>query len=215
MVQRVVSILLLVSLELPAQQSAQRSKASDYARHYRLPAAEIGAEYLPRGVPGGKAASAGKGYLVAVGVFPSTKAGITISRSQFSLHVDGEKAVLRAQPPGTSPALKESSVDARPNSSAQSGSVQLGGPPITGRSASNNTDSQLQMPRSPIPLDSNQNSEAGRSDQSKSPLAEGPTTKPVQGYLLFRFDGDPKSIRSLELVYDTGGNGPKARIKLI
>ena len=65
------------------------------------------------------------------------------------------------------------------------------------------------MPRRPISLDPQPPARTG-----KSALPEGVTEKPVSGYLFFRFDGNPKAIRSLDLVYDGGGR-LKTRIPIL
>ena len=68
------------------------------------------------------------------------------------------------------------------------------------------------MPRRPISLDAEQPTTSAPT--KKTALPEGFTNKPVSGYLFFRFDGDPKSIRSLELTY-TAPSGAKTKIRIL
>jgi hypothetical protein len=202
---RAAPIWLLVSLPLVAQPP----KPTDYAARTRLPGIELGAKYLSHGLPSGAAVYAPGNFLIVdVGVFPQAKNGLTISKSQFTLSVNG-KDMLTAQTPGA--ASSSASLSAARNSSSSDSAVQLGGPPITTPSG-NKTRELESMPRRPISLDSEQppNSAPSR----KAALPEGSTNKAVGGYLFFRFDGDPKSIRSLELTY-TAASGAKTKIRIL
>ncbi|MBZ5609231.1 MAG: hypothetical protein LAP38_13290 [Acidobacteriia bacterium] len=204
---RILAILLALSLALAAQRPTTRPKASDYPAHYRLSSMEIGAEFLPDGMPGGKSEFAGREYLVVeVAVFPILRTGVQVSKSQFTLHVNGSSVALRALSPGTATVAA-----VQPESSPHGGSVALGGPPLKSSSSSESRDSQSKMPRSPISLDPSETS--GHQPGSAAGL-EGTVTRPAAGYLLFRFDGDARSIRSLDLEYDGGGTR-KARLRLL
>jgi hypothetical protein len=195
---RIAAILLALCFGLAGQRPATRAKASDYPAHFKLSNMEIGAEFLPHGIPGSSGAFSGKEYLVVeVAIFPLTKAGIAISRSQFTLRVDDSKTALRALSPGTAVAQA---------GGLSHGSVELGGPPLASHFPGDERE-QDKMPRGPIPLEPGQ-------QQSTSADLEGTHTKPVSAYLLFHLSGDSKSIRSLELEYD-GGGARKAKLRLL
>jgi len=152
---------------------------------------------------------AGKDFLVVdVGIFPETRGGVSVSKSQFTLSVDG-KTMLAARSPvadsSNGPAV------ALHDSSSHGGSVELGGPPITGHPGGKELES---MPRRPISLDPQPDAGQSAARAGKVALPEGPTNKPVSGYLFFRFEGNPKAIRSLHLVYDGGGRA-KTRIPIL
>ncbi len=199
---RFLAIPLALCLNLAAQHPTTRAKASDYPAHFRLPTLEIGAEFLPSGIPGSQGAFSGKEYLVVeVGVFPLTKS-VTIAKSQFTLHVDGSSVALRALSPGSA-----SVAEVQPGTLSQGGSVVLGGPPL--KSSSESRDSQSHVPRSPIPLEP-----AESAGHRTSAGLEGTITRPASGYVLFRFDGNARAIHSVELVYDGGGTR-KARLRLL
>jgi len=167
---------------------------------------ELGAKYLAHGMPPGADIQVAKDFVVVdVGLVPETKAGIAVSKSQFTLSING-KTLVTAQSPGSGSAA--GSIAASRDASSRTGSVELGGPPIQDHRSSNR---ELEsMPRRPISLESPEASGPSR----KGALPEGLTTKPVSGYLFFRFDGDVKAIRSLELLYDSG-SGSKARIRIL
>jgi len=188
---------------------AQTPKATDYASRTRLAGIEIGAKYLPQGVPSGSGIYLDRKFLVIdVGVFPEAGKSLTVSKNQFTLSVDG-KVTLSAQTPGAG--SSSGSLRAARDSSSSDSSVQLGGPPIPLPSGNKTQELESSMPRRPISLDPEQSSP--NAPARKAALPEDLTNKPVSGYLFFRFNGDPKSIRSLELTYTAAG-GAKAKIRI-
>ena len=200
---RVIPLWLVVSVTL----LAQTPKATDYAPRTKIAGIEIGAKYLPQGVPSGSGIYPARKFLVIdVGVFPEAGKSLTVSKNQFTLSVDG-KATLSAQTPGSS----SGSLSASRDSSSSDSAVQLGGPPMPLPSGNKTQELESSMPRRPISLDPEQSSTSA--PPRKAALPEGFTSKPVSGYLFFRFDGDPKAIRSLELTY-TGAGGAKAKIRI-
>ena len=188
--------------------AGQTPKPADYGARVKVAGVEIGAKYLPHGLPSGAAMYAAKKFLVIdVGVFPEAKNGLTISKNQFTLSVDG-KVTLSAQNPGSS----SGSLTASRDSSSSDSAVQLGGPPIPLPSSNKTQELESSMPRRPISLDPEQSSTSA--PPRKAALPEGFTSKPVSGYLFFRFDGDPNSIRSLDLTYTASG-GAKTKIRIL
>ena len=188
--------------------AGQTPKAADYAAHARVPGIEIGAKYLPHGLPSDAGFHGGQDLLVIdVAIFPETKNGLTISKNQFTLSVDGK--LIAAQTPGVTTA--SGSLTAARSSQSADSAIELGGPPI--RTPSSSKARELEsMPRRPIALDSEQPPTAAPA--RKAALPEGLTNKPVSGYLFFRFDGNPKSIHSLELTY-TGPGGVKTKLRIL
>jgi len=187
--------------------AGQTPKPADYGARIKAAGIEIGAKYLPHGLPSDAPVYAPKNFLVVdVGVFPQAKNGLTISKSQFTLSVDGK--MLAAQTPGAG--SSRASLNSTSNDSDSA--VQLGGPPIPVPSSNKARELESSMPRRPISLDTEESATSARS--RKVALPEGSTNKPVSGYLFFRFDGDPNSIRSLELTY-TGAGGAKTKIRIL
>jgi hypothetical protein len=196
-------LIFLAALSAPA--AAQLApKATDYPAHAKARDIELGARYLPHGLPPGAAVSAGKDFLVVeVGVFPDSKSPVTLSKTQFTLNVDGKE--LPAVPPPDSPSA---SVTPAHDSDTRNKSAQLGGAPQFERARSSQEAETL--PRRPISLRSDP---ATASDSArKTALPEGLTSKPVSGYLFFHFLGDPNSVRSVELVYTSSGTKTRVRV---
>ncbi len=220
MAPRAGLLLLVLSLALVSDDAPPRSKPSDYAAHVKISNLEIGAEYLMHSIPVEKGAYVAKEYLVIdVAVFPSTKDGVTVSNRQFTLRVDGNTKVLTAQAPGmVAAALKYPDWEPRPNLTAQAGPVVYGAPPLVGRFPGDPRDRSTQ-PRGPGPQVQlgPEREQQDSIDMAivKAALPEGPTGKTVKGCVFFRFEGNAKSIRTLELTYDCGSGAPPAKIKLL
>ncbi len=192
--------MLALCFELAAQRPRIRSNALDYPAHAKTSSVEIGAEFLPGGMPGGKGGFGSDYLVIEVGVFPATRNGLSISKSQFTLHVDGSKTALTAISPGSA---SVAGID----SGSKDGSIVLGGPPLKSHSPEESRDNSS-MPRRPIALESEQSRET-----SSAGLPDGTLSKPAAVYLLFRFAGNPKSIRTLDLDYDNGST--KVRLRLL
>jgi hypothetical protein len=201
-------------------QDAPRSKVSDYPVHISLPAMEIGAEYLVHSIPGEKGEYFAKEYLVVeVAVSPAPRERLKISSGRFTLRVNN-KASLLAQSAGVvAAALKYPDWEQRPQMIAQAGPL-IYGAPQSGRFPGDPTQPRpLPNPRGTGEADSaNAQKEPNLPVEeaiSRAALPEGLTAEYVKGCLFFRFEGKLKSIKSLELIYDVGGNAPPATIRLL
>ncbi len=219
MKHRIVLAALALNFSLQAQ-DAVRSKASDYPAHVSLPSAELGVEYLVHSIPGERGGYFAREYLVVeVAVFPSAATGLKISSAHFTLRINN-KTVLSAQSAGTvAAALKYPDWEQRRNVSAQAGPLIFGAPPAVGRFPGDPTQ-QRPVP-APVP-DQTNNSGIDKEPNlsiddavARAALPEGPTATPVKGCLFFRFEGKLKSIKSLELMYDSGVGAAPAKIQLL
>ncbi|HXA68547.1 MAG TPA: hypothetical protein VNV82_25510 [Bryobacteraceae bacterium] len=200
-------------------QDAPRSKATDYPARIALTEMEIGAEYLVHSIPSEKGDYFAKEYLVVeVAIFPTTKSGLKISSGRFTLRIN-KKSTLSAQSAGmVAAALKYADWEQRPQMTATAGPLIYGAPqggrfpgdpttprplpnPVPSQTGSGNVDKQ-----SDLPID-----EA----ISRAALPEGVITEHVKGCLFFRFEGKLKSIKSLDLIYETGPNSSPATIPLL
>lgn len=201
-----VSRCAILSFVLISAATAQPlPQLAEYPAHARAGAVEIGAKYLPNGAPAGPDLYASKNLLVVeVAVFPLSKTATTISKSQFRLSVDDKLTLAPASGASTASGPLAAARD-----SSTEGAVELGGPPIT--HVGGKQDVQSEMPRRPIALDPESN-ERSPAPPRKTELPQGVITKPVTGYLFFRFDGDSKSIHSLALTYSDGSVRAKIRI---
>ena len=222
---RASAFVLALSYALFAQDAPPRSKASDYPAHAALPGMEIGAEYLVHSIPVKNRMYFSKEYLVVdVAVFPATKGGpVSISARRFTLKINGGKMVLDTDSPGTVAAsLKYPDWEQRRAVTAQAGPVIFGAPPAVGRFPGDPRPTQGRLPPAPrVPEQPDPSSEPKQSDLpidqqiAQIALPEGSFNEYAKGCLFFRFTGKTKSIRSLELVYDTGDKGSKVALALL
>ena len=201
-------------------QDAPRSKASDYPAHVALPGMEIGVEYLVHSIPAEKGDYFAREYLVVeVAIFPVTKDSLRVSSGHFTLRIN-KKSTLSAQSAGTvAAALKYPDWEQRPQMTGSAGPVIYGAPQVGRFPGDPTAPRPMPTPRAPDQADS-----ANIEKQSDLPieqaisrvaLPEGIVPEHVKGCLFFRFEGKLKSIKSLDLIYDAGGNSPKATIPLL
>jgi hypothetical protein len=223
MISRVAIVALAVSHAVFAQDTP-RSKISDYPAQAKLPAMEIGVEYLLNSIALDKGMYIARDHLVLeVAIFPSTQAGVNISSSQFTLRVNNKTILYTDSAGAVASSLKYPDWQTRPNATAQAGvgnrSVIMGAPPPVARFPG---DHRADRPP-PIPRVPEQQDPTGQQKAAEQPietqiaiaaLPEGPTQKQVKGFLFFPFSGKTKSIRSLELIYDSGESGLKTTIPL-
>jgi hypothetical protein len=214
------AVLLVVLSPLLADDAPPRSKAADYPVQASLPGMEIAAEYLLHSIPIGKGYYFAKDYLVVdVGVFPSSREPVKILSGQFTLRINHGKSDLSPESAGTVAAsIKYPDWEQHSNVTAGAGPVIIGDPPTVGRFPGDRRQSPTVIP--PVPEEQEPGGiekEAPKTvDQliAAAALPEGPTAKPANGCLFFRFRGKTKSIHSLELVYDAGEGRPKATLTL-
>lgn len=214
------AVFLVFVLPLAAQETAPRSKASDYPAHVTLPGMEIAAEYLLHSIPTAKGFYVSRDYLVIdVGVFPAAKERVTISSAQFRLRINHQTLELPPDSPGTVAAdIQYPDWEQHPTTTVQAGPVMVGAPPTVGRFPGDPRESppiSAPVPEQPDP--SGMDKEAPKTIQELVALAAlpaGSSNKPMKGCLFFRFRGKTKSIKSLELIYDAGERGTKATIPL-
>jgi hypothetical protein len=217
------AILALSLLSAMFAQNTPRAKIEDYPAYGKLPAVEIGAEYLLNSVPLDKGVYIARNHLVLdVGIFPFALDGTNVSSSQFTLRIN-YKALLHPDSSGTVAAsLKYPDWQTRPGATAEAGvgnaTVILGAPPNAGRFPGDpRADHPLPVPKTPEPPDpSGQPKAADQPLETQIAIAalpEGWTQKPVKGLLFFPFFAKTKSIRTLDLIYD-GGESGQTTIKL-
>jgi hypothetical protein len=221
--RRLLPIVLMLGpwMWAPAQQGTRnRPQASDYPAHTQAGELAIGAEYLVHSFSGKQSTYVARDHLVVeVGLFPSKE--VMISTGHFTLKVNGKKELLFSQSPQfVAAALKW---DDWENRRQVQGGVGVGdasigvGPRWEPRFPGDPSRRPLPKP----PKAPTQDPAADMREEREKPeevvietaLTEGPSAYPVAGYLYFPFKGKPKSIRSLELIY----NGPagKSTLKLI
>jgi len=180
---------------------------------------EIGADYLVHSIPGEKGGYFAKEYLVVeVAIFPTTRTGVKISSGHFTLRIN-KKSTLSAQSAGmVAAALKYADWEQRPQMTASAGPL-IYGAPQGGRFPGDPTTTRP-LPN-PVPTQTGSGNVDKQSDLpieeaiSRAALPEGVITEHVKGCLFFRFEGKLKSIKSLDLIYETGTSSPPATIPLL
>jgi hypothetical protein len=202
-----------------AGQDAPRSKASDYPVHITLPGMEMGAEYLVHSIPGERGGYFAKEYLVVeVAIFPASRESVKISSGRFTLRINNKSVLLARSPGMVAAALKYQDWEQRPQMTAQAGPVIYGAPQV-GRFPGDPTQPRpLPTPRAPDQGSGNVEKQQDLPIEdaiARSALPERPTVEHVKGCLFFRFEGKLKSIKSLDLIYDTGSSPPSATIRLL
>lgn len=214
--------LILVLFSAARPQDAPRSKASDYPVHTKLPALEIGAEYLVHSIPAEKGSYFAKEYLVVEVILVPADKERPATPGQFTLRVNGKTILYRASPGEVAAALKYPDWEQRPTLTAGAGigdtSVGIGAPQV-GRFPGDQRQPRLppapRVPEQPDPSGAQKQLDKPMELQiSEAALPEGLSTGPVKGCLFFQFRGKTKSIRSLDLIYDGGDSGPKATLTL-
>lgn len=217
------AILVLALSHALLAQDAPRSKVSGYPAHAKLPAMEIGAEYLLNSIALDKGMYIAKDHLVLeVAIFPSTQAGVNVASSQFTLRVNNKTILYPDSPGAVASSLKYPDWQTRPTMTAEAGvgngSVILGAPPPVARFPGDRRADRPPVPRVPEPPDPTGQPKAAdqpiETQIAIAALPEGPSQKPVKGLLFFGFSGKTKSIKTLDLIYDGGESGQKTSINL-
>jgi len=181
---------------------------------------EIGAEYLVHSIPGEKGDYFAKEYLVVeVAISPTRKESLRISSGRFTLRINNKSALIAQSAGVVAAALKYQDWEQRPQMTAQAGPL-IYGAPQSGRFPGDPTQPRpLPTPRGTDQADSiNGQKEPNLPIEeaiSRAALPEGLTAEYVKGCLFFRFEGKLKSIKSLDLIYDVGGDAPPAMIRLL
>jgi hypothetical protein len=201
-------------------QNAPRSKATDYPVHISLPTMEIGAEYLVHSIPSEKGDYFAKEYLVVeVAISPAPRESLKISSGRFTLRINNKSALIAQSAGVVAAALKYPDWEQRPQLTGQAGPL-IYGAPQSGRFPGDPTQPRpLPTPRGTGQTDSiDARKEPNLPIEeaiSRAALPEGLTAEYVKGCLFFRFEGKLKSIKSLDLIYDVGGNASPATIRLL
>lgn len=189
--------------------------------------ASIAAEYLVRSVITGEHHFAVEDYLVIEVRFQPVKGErIRLAHEHFTLRLNGRKhGILPQSPQMVAAALKYADWERRPTMTA-AGSVGdagviLGRPPVTERFPGDPRPRQQRLP-GPVPRAPEMEDRSGvdKAPRQKpeevvvaAALPEEETSHEVRGFLYFPYQGKPKSIKKLELLYS--GPAGEAAIPLL
>jgi hypothetical protein len=206
-------LLLLPAAAAFGQGTEPKPKAEDYEVHAGTRTAAIGAEYMVHSFSRGDKAFLAKDYLVVeVALFPPKGETIEVQNSDFSLRINGRKAMLLPEAVSMvagslqHPEWEQPKPTGEIDAGAGNAGVILGGPPRNPNPfpGSNPPGSQL-PPRVPVPQD---NPGGVEKEQVKAEviavetaLVEGPHHAAFSGFLYFAYRGKPSSVKTLELLY--------------
>ena len=197
-------------------QTAHKDKAEDYPTHATVGAVSIGADYLVHSIPAGNQTFITSDYLVVeVAVFPGRVEPFEIGNNTFGLRLNQKKAVEYPVAPGfVAASIKYPDWEPRKNMEVDAGmgnaGVILGRPPVVGRFPGDPTPDESRLPRNPkAPTPGEQNGVDQQEPESAdaiiahSALPSGPTAKPVSGFIYFYYKGKIKSLKSVDLVFES------------
>ncbi len=202
-----------------------RPDAASYPAQAKLETLSIGAEFLVRSFHAAGEMFFLPDYLVVeVALFPARGREMAVSAGNFSLRLNNKRTALLPQTPGmVAASLKYPDWTRRPTLIAGAGAgnagVIVGRPEPVERFPGDTRPARTRLPRPPSAPEAENPSgmePAGRTRPeeavAETALPEGDISGPVSGYLYFPHQGKPKSIRSVELLYE-GPAGP-ARLRL-
>jgi len=180
-----------------------RISPAEYQAHAQAGTVTIAAEFTGHGVGTPQGTLATEDYVVVeTGFFGADGARTKLSIDDFSLRVNGKKALLPGQPYGVVLSSLKDPEWEPPVKVEKKSSMSTGGG--GGEGQSNDPP--------PVPKMSFPERRAMEQKVQKATLPEGDRALPVAGLIFFRYGGKTKGIQSLELIYS--GPAGKATLKL-
>ncbi len=179
-----------------------RATPADYQAQANAGKVVIAAEFMGHSVPRPEGPLSTDDYVVVeTGLFGPPGSPLKLSTEDFSLRVNGKKALLPSQPYGFVVASLKDPAWTPPGKPADKPKTSFGG--------GGGSDSNLPPPPVHVPIELQR---AMAQYVRQSSLPEGDRTLPEAGLLFFQYRGPAKNIHSLELIY--GGPAGKAALKL-
>lgn len=207
---RIVSVTLLATLVIAAQQAPEqqglpaRATPGDYQVQAKAGNITIAAEFTGHGIPtGGSDPLTSEDYIaVEVGLFGPAGAKLTLSASDFSLRINGNKKPMPSQPWAlVAKNVKDPNWVSPEAASAEPKSK--GG--VTGGAGGGGAAGSQRAPGDPPPSPPKVPIETLRVWQQgvrRAALALGERPLPQAGLLFFQHRGKAENLRSVELVYE-------------
>ena len=185
-----------------AKGMAPREAAANYQSQAKVGKLTIGAEFMRHGIPTAQNELTTEDYvIVEAGVFGAPGDHATLSVGDFSLSINGKKAV-----PSVPYGMVLSSVKDPEWEPPETPSQKKGGSGLS-TGGGGNSDPPPLPPKMPMPLQ-----HAMHLKVQKAAMPEGDRALPVAGLLFFLYRGQVKSIKSVELQY--AGPAGKATLTL-
>lgn len=181
-----------------------RGSANDYQAHARVGSISIGAEFMRHAVPTPQSEFSTEDYVtVEVGFFGAAGDHAKLAAQDFSLRVNGKKAVPSIHYGMVLPNLKDPEWIPPETDSKKKGAGGLS----TGGGEGNPNDPPPPPPKMPAPL-----VHIMQIKVEKAALPEGDRALPEAGLLFFSYRGVSDKIKSVELIYN--GAAGKATMTL-
>ncbi|HLM97798.1 MAG TPA: hypothetical protein VK335_00860 [Bryobacteraceae bacterium] len=208
---RVFTALALLCASCLYGETEHKDKATDYPIHAMAGKVAIGADYLIHSIPAGDQTFLAKDFLVVeVALFPAMAQPVSIDGNTFTLRLNGAKLPLASIPPGfVAASLKYPDWEQHPTAVASGGVGNAGvtiGPPTVARFPGDPNASHP-LPRGPTAEERNgvERSQPDSADEviARTALLEGQTDHPISGFLYFPYKGKIKSLKSIELIYQS------------
>jgi hypothetical protein len=181
-----------------------RATVNDYQAHARIGGFNIGAEFMRHVIPTPQGEFSSEDYVtVEAGFFGAPGQKMTISAGDFSLRINGKKAVPALPFGKVFENLKDPSWEPPEAPKPKESSLSTGG----GGGGSNPNDPPPPPPHMPLPL-----VHIMQVKVEKAALQEGERSLPEAGLLFFQYRGQSEKIKTVELIYS--GSAGKATITL-
>jgi hypothetical protein len=199
---------LLLAAALEAQPPAvkdsmgmpPRLSAAEYSSREAAGDITIGAEFLGHSLPTGSGILKTEDYVaVEAAVFGKAGARATVSPDNFTLRINGKKAIAATPFELIASSIKDPEW-APPETKSKTGGVSAGG------GGDSNNNEPPPPPRIPPEV-----RRANEVKVRKTVMPEGDRVLPIAGLLFFRYGGQEKGIHEVELDY----NGPNGKAKLV
>ena len=222
MATRCCPLIFILALSAFADRLPPLPAAADYPASAVAGSVSLGAQYMGQSVTVQSVSFGVPGYLVVeAGVYPAKDKFTTISAGSFTLRVNGKQTLLAQTPGMVAASLKYSDWEQHRQVVAVAGPVIAGRPeqaprfPGDRRPPEARAPNLPRVPTSPAP-ESGPAAEAARPEELviQWALEEGSTGVPRRGFLYFPWKGKPKSLKSLDLIYQ-GDNDAKVTLKLL
>jgi hypothetical protein len=188
----------------PAKPLAPRATPGDYRAHSQLGKITIAADFAGHGVTTADAVYSTEDYIVVeVGIFGPPDARTSVSFKDFSLQVNGKKALLQAEPyEATFHSLKDPEWIPPDPASGPKSKTSVGG--AGGGGQNDPPPAPVKMPLA-LQL-------AMEKKVKMASLAEGERPLPEAGLVFFSYGGRIDKIKSIVLIYS--GSAGKATLPL-
>jgi hypothetical protein len=195
------------------QGTEPKPKAEEYEVSAVSKNITLGAEYMVHSFGSGGQMYLADDYLVVeVALYPPKGQTLDVKPGSFSLRLNGKKPILQPVTPATV-AASLTQPDWMPSRQGQGGPFGGGGgpgvilgSPVPGQGSGGSTGRFPTPPRAPAPgapggIDRR---EPVRAEELivQTALPAGESRGPVSGFLYFAFKGKPKSLKSVELLYE-------------